>query len=80
MAIDVDCEKMWNDKVKRILRAEMVKRGVTYEGLAEKLSDIGVRDTSANIRNKVARGKFSAAFLVQCLGAMGCDKVDITLE
>ena len=59
------------EKAKRLLRAEMVKRGVTYEQLSEKLHEIGVDDTPVNIRNKVARGKFMAAFLLQCLQAIG---------
>jgi len=59
------------EKAKRLLRVEMVKRGVTYEQLSEKLHEIGVDDTPVNIRNKVARGKFMAAFLLQCLQAIG---------
>jgi hypothetical protein len=49
----------------------MTRRGVTYEELSERLAAIGVNDTAVNLRNKVARGRFSAAFLVQCLAAMG---------
>ena len=48
----------------------MARRGVTYKGLAERLAAIGVRDTADNLRNKVARGRFSAVFLVQCLTAI----------
>jgi hypothetical protein len=65
-------EDEWAEDVKRILRAEMTRRGVTYDQLQEKLEAIGVRDTSVNLRNKVARGKFTAVFLVQCLTAIGC--------
>jgi uncharacterized protein DUF6471 len=68
----VKTEDEWADDVKRLLRAEMTRRGVTYDQLAEKLAEIGVADSSVNIRNKVARGKFTAVFLVQCLEAMGC--------
>jgi Domain of unknown function (DUF6471) len=64
-------ESEWAEDVKRLLRAEMARRGITYEQLAEKLATIGVRDTSVNLRNKVARGRFSAVFLIQCLTAMG---------
>jgi hypothetical protein len=49
----------------------MARRGVTYEDLAERLAGIGVQDTAVNLRNKVARGRFSAVFLVQCLSALG---------
>jgi hypothetical protein len=67
----------WADDVKRLLRAEMTRRGVTYDQLAEKLAAIGVDDSSVNIRNKVARGRFSATFLVQCLAAMGARSLRI---
>lgn len=50
----------------------MTRRGVTYEEMAERLAAIGVRDTPVNLRNKVARGKFSAVFLIQALEAIGC--------
>jgi hypothetical protein len=63
-------EGEWAEDVKRLLRAEMARRGVTYDELAQRLAAIGVRDTAVNLRNKVARGRFSATFLVQCLTAM----------
>ena len=48
---------------------------MTYEQWAEKLGELGVSDTAVNIRNKIARGGFSAVFFVQCLTAIGCEKV-----
>src|SRR5258708_20407824 len=68
-------EDQWADKAKRLLRAEMVKRGVSYEQLAERLHDMGIEETPVNIRNKVARGKFMASFLLQCLSAIGVQVV-----
>jgi hypothetical protein len=65
----------WADKAKRLLRSEMVKRGVSYEDLSAKLAEIGVEETPVNIRNKVARGKFMASFLLQCLQAIGVQVV-----
>jgi hypothetical protein len=43
------------------------RRGVTYAQLVERLAEIGVDEKEVNIRNKLARGKFSAVFLIQCL-------------
>ena len=68
----------WVNLVKGILRAEMARRGMTYKQLAEKLAEIGVNDTAVNIRNKVARGGFSAVFFVQCLRAIGCASISLT--
>ena len=44
--------------MKGILRAEMTRRSITYDQLAEKLADIGVKDTAVNVRNKLARAAF----------------------
>lgn len=71
-------EKEWAERVKGILRAEMVRRGVSYGELVEKLASIGIAETEANIRNKVSRGSFTAAFFVQCLTALGVK--DLRLE
>jgi hypothetical protein len=65
-------ETEWADDLKRLLRAEMTRRGVTYDGLSERLAALGVDDSAVNIRNRVARGKFSAVFLLQALEALGC--------
>jgi len=70
-------EDEWADDVKRILRAEMTRRGITYDQLQEKLEAVGVRDTSVNIRNKVARGKFTAVFLLQCFHAIGAKNISL---
>lgn len=61
----------WEAKVKGLLKAELKRRGVTYAGLVDKLADIGVKETEPNVRNKLARGKFTAVFLIQCLEAIG---------
>ena len=67
----------WEDRAKRLLRAEMARRGVTYQQLADKLAEIGIAQDEHNLRNKVARGKFTAAFLLQCLEALGVDQVNL---
>lgn len=70
-------EDRWVNQVKGILRAEMARKAMTYEQLAEKLAEIGIKDSAVNIRNKVARGGFSAVFFVQCLTAMGAREIRI---
>jgi hypothetical protein len=61
----------WEARVKGLLKAELKRKGVTYAQLVERLADIGVVDSEPNIRNKLARGKFTAVFLLQCLEAIG---------
>lgn len=68
-------DKEWEDRVKRMLKAELTRRGLTYAQLVGKLADLGVHDTEPNIRNKISRGKFTAVFLVQCLTAIGASEL-----
>ncbi len=60
----------WEAKARGLLRAEMAKHGLTYSQLVEKLKAVDVSEDERNLRNKVSRGKFTAAFLLQCLSAM----------
>jgi hypothetical protein len=59
-------------KAKNLLKGELKRRGLTYAQLVEKLAALGVEETERNLTNKISRGGFSAAFLVQCLAAIGC--------
>ncbi len=64
-------ETDWNEKAKRLLKSELVRRGVSSEDLVALLENIGVEETKASVDSKISRGTFSAAFLIQCLNAMG---------
>ena len=70
--------KDWEDEVKGLLKGELKRRGVTYAQLVGKLADIGVMDSEPNIRNKLARGKFTAVFLIQCLEAIGTSSLRLS--
>ena len=61
----------WEGRVKGLLKAELKRRNVTYSQLVEKLAEVGVYASEPNIRSKLARSKFAAVFLVQCLTAIG---------
>ncbi len=65
----------WEAKASNLLKAELKRKGVTYAQLVDKLSAIGVDEKEVNIRNKLARGKFTAAFLIECLSAIGANEV-----
>lgn len=71
-------DRQWEEMVKGLLKGELKKRGVTYAQLVGKLADIGVVDSEPNIRNKLARGKFTAVFLVQCLEAIGASSLRLS--
>jgi hypothetical protein len=61
----------WESKAANLLKAELKRKGVTYAQLVEKLAEIGVDEKEANVKNKLSRGKFTAAFFLQCLTAIG---------
>ncbi len=61
----------WEARAANLLKAELKRKGVTYAQLVEKLAAIGVDEKEVNVRNKLSRGKFTAAFLIQCLEAIG---------
>ena len=71
-------EKEWEDRVKRLLKAELARKGITYAQLVGKLADIGVMDSEPNISNKISRGKFTAVFLLQCLEAIGANSLRLS--
>lgn len=67
----------WELKAANLLKAELKRKGVTYAQLVERLTEIGVYEKEVNIRNKLSRGKFTAAFFLQCLIAVGSTHVTI---
>lgn len=60
-----------------LLKAQLKRKGVTYAQLVEKLATIGIEEKEVNIRNKLSRGKFTAAFLLQCLTAIGISTISL---
>ena len=65
----------YEEKAKNLLKGELKRRGVTYAQLVEKLSVLGVQETERNLANKISRGGFTGAFLIQCLDAIGAKDV-----
>lgn len=70
----------YQDKAKGILRAEIKRRNLNYDQLAEKLAELGVDDTPKNLSNKIARGAFTAGFFVMCLESIGAKSVRVADE
>ena len=69
--------KAWEEMAKNILRAEMMRNGVSYAALADRLATFGIRDNELNLRNKVSRGRFTAVFLMQCLKALNVEWIHV---
>ena len=62
----------YNARAANLLKSELKRKGVTYAQLVEKLAEIGVAEKEVNVRNKLSRGTFTAAYLLQCMEAIGC--------
>lgn len=68
----------WEKRVQTLLKVEILKRNLTYKQVSEKLAEMGIVESEPNIRNKLARGTFSAVFLVQCLTAIGALEIKLS--
>ncbi len=57
----------WRQVVQRIVKSEMSVRGVKYQALSDRLTEIGVDQSADNLRNKVNKGIMGADLLMQIL-------------
>ena len=57
----------WRQAVQRIVKSEMSVRGVKYQGLSDRLAEMGIEQSADNLRNKVNKGIMGADLLLQIL-------------
>jgi hypothetical protein len=67
----------YEEKAKALLRYAMSQKGVGPEELAASLAAIGVEISPGGLANKISRGGFSAAFLLQCMAALDINLVPL---
>lgn len=65
----------WEERVRRFLKAELKRHGVSYAQLAERLKEHGVEESEVSIASKLSRGTFPATFFVASLKAIGAETV-----
>jgi hypothetical protein len=70
-------QSKWEVKAANLLKAELKRKGMTYSQLVERLADIGISEKEVNVANKLSRGKFSAAFMLACLKAIGAQQLQL---
>jgi hypothetical protein len=68
---DVPINAEYEEKAKALLRYAMAQKGIGIDELAGKLEKMGVQISVGGLANKISRGGFSSAFLLQCMEAMG---------
>lgn len=61
----------WNDEARRILKAELARRDVSYKALSKALEAVGVGESPRQLTNKINRGTFTFAFFLRCMKALG---------
>ena len=70
-------DALYEGRAKKALRAAMDAQGVSYDELAAKLRKKGIEISDGGLENKIARGTFSAAFMIQCMDALGAKRIDL---
>ena len=60
-----------------MVRAELMRRGMSQEDLLARLAGLGIEDTLPNFRKKLSRGRFTAVFLLQVMAAIGVDWIKL---
>jgi hypothetical protein len=71
-------EKEYADRVRRFLKAELKRADVSYKELADRLTKHGLEETETGIASKLARGTFSATFLLACLTVLELEATNLT--
>ena len=66
-------ERELADRTRRLLKAELKRADVTYGGLAERLTAMGLEESEASVANKLSRGTFPATFFLASLKALGLE-------
>jgi hypothetical protein len=67
----------WEEEAKGLIEEEMMRRGIRYKELSRMLGKLGIDETPDQINRKVNRKRFSAAFLIGCLRAMGVEEIKL---
>ena len=63
-------DRMWEDMATRIVKSALSLKGVNYPELSKRLRRLGIEESPSSLSNKINRGAFKAAFLLQVLKAI----------
>jgi hypothetical protein len=65
----------WKQEARRLLRAQLALKDLTYKGLSRALLSVGIDESPKALANKISRGTFSFSFFLQCMRALDIDTV-----
>jgi hypothetical protein len=74
---EVEPYEAWEQTAKDLIETEMMRRGIRYKELSRMLEELGINESPDQINRKVNRRRFSAAFLIACLSAMGVETIQL---
>ncbi|MCA7970747.1 DUF6471 domain-containing protein [Burkholderia sp. AU39826] len=60
-------DAVWGGLASRVIRVALERKGLTYAGLAEELTAIGVRETERALISRLARGTAKLTLLLQII-------------
>lgn len=64
---------IWDEEAKNLIKEQMARRSISYKELSRMLEELNIVESSDQINRKINRKRFSAAFLIACLRAMGVE-------
>ena len=67
----------WEKEALNLLKAELARRGLSYEDLRLALLALGIEKSTSNLTKTISLGKFSFAFFLQCAKAIGLEKIQL---
>lgn len=70
-----DKEREWASRVRRFLKAELKRAGVSYKELARRLNEHGLQETEDSITSKLGRGTFAVTFFLATLSVLEMEGV-----
>ncbi len=67
----------WEETAKGLIEEKMTGERIGYKQLSRMLEQLGIYESPDQLNRKVNRKRFSAAFLIACLRAMGMESITL---
>lgn len=80
-AAAVGAETLFGMFARIAIQVQLKKRDLGYRELTELLNEkFDLQENERNLRNKIARSTFSAAFFLMCMKALGSKTLDLSSD
>jgi len=77
---DMTMGQDWKRYAKTLLKSEIARKDMNFIEVSERMKELGIEESPQNISNKIARGSFSATFMLQVLHAIGSKELPLINE